>query len=107
MRPEVTTIVGGPHPSALPEKTLMFLKEADFAFRGEGEVGVPLFTRYLEKGQIDKFKEVPGLVYREGEKILHNAPLIHENIDDFDFVAWDLIRPNEYGQPGSLVPGKG
>jgi len=104
VKPETITIVGGPHPSAAPIHTLSFLKEADFAFRGEGEIGFPLFVKYLENRQKDRFKDVPGLVWREGEKIVFNEPIFHQNIDDFDFPAWDLIRPDEYGQPGSIVP---
>lgn len=104
VKPETITIVGGPHPSAAPEHALSFLKEADFAFRGEGEIGFSVFVKYLENGQKDKFKDVPGLVWREGEKIVYNEPIFHQNIDQFDFPAWDLIRPDEYGQPGSIVP---
>jgi len=104
VKPETITIVGGPHPSAAPKHTLSFLKEADFAFRGEGEIGFPLFVKYLENGQKSRFKDVPGLVWREGEGIVCNEPIFHQNIDDFDFPAWDLIRPDEYGQPGSIVP---
>jgi len=104
LTPETITIVGGPHPSAAPRHSLSFLKEADFAFRGEGEVGFPLFVKYLENGQKERFKDVPGLVWREGEKIVCNDPVFHQKIDDFDYPAWDLIRPDEYGQPGSIVP---
>lgn len=104
VKPETITVVGGPHPSAAPRHSLSFLKEADFAFRGEGEIGFPLFVKYLENGQNGRFKDVPGLVWREGEKTVWNEPVFYQNIDDFDFPAWDLIRPDEYGQPGSIVP---
>lgn len=104
VKPETITIVGGPHPSAAPIHTLSFLKEADFAFRGEGEISFPLFIKYLENEQKDRFKEVPGLVWREAGKIVFNEIVIHQNVDDFDFPAWDIIRPNEYGKPGSIVP---
>jgi radical SAM superfamily enzyme YgiQ (UPF0313 family) len=104
VKPKTITVVGGPHPSAAPEHTLSFLTEADFAFRGEGEISFPLFIKYLKNGQKDRFKEVPGLVWREAGKIMFNEIVIHQNIDDFDFPAWDLIRPKEYGKPGSIVP---
>ena len=101
---ETITIVGGPHPSAAPEHTLSFLKEADFAFRGEGEINFPIFVKLLQAGQKGNFKDVPGLVWREAGKIMCNDMDIHQEVDDFDFPAWDLIRPNEYGEPGSIVP---
>lgn len=104
VKPNTITIVGGPHPSAAPERTLQFMEKADFAFRGEGEIGFPLFVGHLEKGRADLFKDVPGLVWRENGEIISNNPIIHPNLDDFDFPSWDLIRPNEYGQPGSVVP---
>ena len=103
-KPTMITIVGGPHPSAAPNHTLEYLKEADFAFRGEGEISFPLFVEYLQNHQTNRFKEIPGLVWREGNKVVSNEPVIHPNIDDFDFPAWDLINPKDYGQPGSVVP---
>ena len=100
---ETITVVGGAHPSAAPRHTLSFLKEADFCFRGEGEIGFPLFVKCLENGERDRFQDVPGLVWREGKKIICNEPIYYQNIDDFDFPAWDLIRIDEYGQAGSIV----
>ncbi len=48
--PETITVIGGPHPSALPEQSLRFFPEADFAFRGEAEIGFPELLRCLEQG---------------------------------------------------------
>ena len=44
----VLTIIGGAHPTAVPEHTLRFLGKdlLDFVFVGEGEIGFPLFLNH-------------------------------------------------------------
>jgi radical SAM superfamily enzyme YgiQ (UPF0313 family) len=102
LRPKAVTILGGPHPSALPEKTLEFFPEADFGFVGEGEIGFPRFLQDLEKGKSD-FYDVPGLVYRVDNQIKVNTPERCEDLDSLGFPSWDLINPRDYFLPGSLI----
>lgn len=47
--PETITIVGGPHPSIMPEDIEPH-QEIDIIFQGEGEVTFPLLLEQLEKG---------------------------------------------------------
>lgn len=101
-KPQATVILGGPHPSALPDKTLTFFPEADFAFRGEGEIGFPQFLDKLANKNTD-FSDVPGLVYRVNNKVISNRPKISEDLDIFGFPSWDLINPKDYFMPGSLI----
>ncbi|MCX6357769.1 MAG: cobalamin-dependent protein, partial [Candidatus Aureabacteria bacterium] len=43
----IVTVLGGPHPSAIPIETLEFFKDdLDYAFQGEAEVG---FKKLLDK----------------------------------------------------------
>ncbi|MDD5255811.1 MAG: radical SAM protein [Candidatus Omnitrophica bacterium] len=102
LRPRATVILGGPHPSALPGKTLEFFPQADFAFRGEGEIGFPLFLAALGRGEKD-FSGVPGLVWRRNSEVIANDPRMSEDLDALGFPSWDLIKPREYFMPGSLI----
>jgi len=101
-RPQAITILGGPHPSALPEKTMEFFPEADFAFRGEGEIGFPKFLDCLASGKSD-FSGIPGLIWRSSEGIKANEPLFCQDLDSLGFPSWDLIKPRDYFMPGTLI----
>lgn len=101
-KPKATIILGGPHPSALPAETLDYFKDADFAFQGEAELGLPAFLDKLAQGRGD-FTSIPGLVYRLGAKVVANAPKMQEDLDGLGFPSWDLINPREYFRPGSLI----
>ena len=100
-KPQAKIILGGPHPSALPEKTLEFFPEVDFAFKGEGEIGFPQLLDSLEKQGELSF--VPGLVYRGKDRIITNPPKIAEDLDSLGFPSWDLLNPRSYFKAGSLI----
>tara|TARA_B100000315_G_C14566687_1_gene583320 strand:+ start:841 stop:2235 length:1395 start_codon:yes stop_codon:yes gene_type:complete len=104
IKPDTLTIVGGPHPSAAPEHTLTYLEACDYAFRGEAELTLPIFLKYVNDNDLDRLKKIQGLIWRENKKVESNEPSIHKEIDNFDPVAWDLIEPQKYHQPGSLAP---
>lgn len=102
---QIITIVGGPHPSAAPTEAMDFFEGADFGFKGEAEIGFPMLLDTLFDKRKTDFKNIPGLIWKENghrnvnEKVLDNA------LDDFDYLAWDLIRPEEYSQPGTFTAG--
>jgi radical SAM superfamily enzyme YgiQ (UPF0313 family) len=90
----IVTVVGGAHPSALPEHTLRTLNDVDYAFKGEAEIGFPKLLQFLAgKCGLD---EVPGLVWRDGEGVRVNCQLFVDNLDDLGMPAWDLLDPREY-----------
>ena len=94
--PGARTVVGGPHPSAVPDETMAYFGESlDFAFVGEAEAGLPALLTRLEDGTASGLPDVPGLVYRENGEVLVNARHFEENLDSLD-VAWDLIPPDSY-----------
>lgn len=88
-------LVGGPHPSAIPEKALAD-DSIDYGFIGEGEKGVPLLLNLLFTHRGESVREVPGLIYRENGQVKYNEPFYNNNLDSIDFPAWDLINPPEY-----------
>lgn len=96
--PQVPVIIGGAHPSALPERTLNECG-ADFAAIGEGEETFSEFLVELKNGTGD-WKKINGLAYREGGAIKVNPPraLIKE-LDRLPFPARDLVDNSLYSPP--------
>lgn len=101
--PHTVTIIGGAHVSGIPEHAMNFLSEADYGFKGEAEIGLPEFLTALENKDFDRFPEIPGLIRREGSKILVNPQAYCENLDVLGFPAWDLIQPDRYYRYGSSI----
>ena len=102
LKPQARVILGGPHPSALPEKTMEFFSQADFAFVGEGEIGFPIFLKALASREADLSK-IPGLVWRRNGKAIANEPALALDLDSLGFPSWDLINPKDYFMSGSLI----
>lgn len=93
--PGIVTMVGGPHPSAVPEETLESLPELDYLVVGEAEVGLPRLLDVLEWGGGD-LEGVPGLHWRDNGAIRSNPAVLTDDLDSLGFPAWDLIRPETY-----------
>ncbi len=93
--PEIITIVGGPHPSAVPGHALKYLNNADYGINGEGEIPLKHLMTILEK-RTKNPEDVPGLIWREKEFIRWNPKIEYDNLDELGFPAWDLINPSRY-----------
>lgn len=94
--PRSVVILGGPHVSATGTSALEEIPQLDFAFVGEGEIGLPLLLQTLAKEERIPFNEIPGLVYRDGNRICGNPRAPIPDLDVLGFPAWDLMKPNEY-----------
>jgi len=85
----ITTVIGGPHPSALPKECFDFCQELlDFAFVGEAELGLPLLVEKLKKAKkirANSLKNIPGLVWRHNDKIKINKPKFPLDLDNLGF----------------------
>ncbi|MBU1255646.1 B12-binding domain-containing radical SAM protein [Patescibacteria group bacterium] len=84
------TIVGGNHPTIMPEKTLEDIN-IDFAAMSESEITFYEFVRTIKEGK-NNFKSINGLCYKENGKIVKNP--LREFIADLDtipFPALDLL----------------
>jgi anaerobic magnesium-protoporphyrin IX monomethyl ester cyclase len=93
---DVITVVGGPHPSALPEDLFRIAGEdLDYAFIGEAEIGFSRLLDSLEENRKD-YRAIPGLVWRDNGRIRSTLPVFPENLDALGMPAWDLIRPETY-----------
>jgi len=89
---QTITIIGGAHPSGDPIYSLEYFRDADFGFRGEGEEGIKLLVKrlFLNNHSIT-LDSIPGLIWRENNKINVNSLSLVNNLDSFGFPAWDLI----------------
>jgi len=95
---ETAIVVGGPHASALPEDILQDNSDINIACRGEGEITM------LEIAQGKNLEDIPGISYREEEKIISNPDRkTHKSIDDFCFPARDLVDMPFYSQENPYV----
>lgn len=95
--PEQPLLMGGLHPSALPERT-MREETVDFVCQGEGPYTILGMLQQPEwKGPVD-YSLVRGLWYRKNGVICSTppAPLIEDLDKDLRAVAWDLLPMEKY-----------
>ncbi len=90
--PEVTIVVGGPHPSAMVKETLEEFNVFDIAVKGEGEETMA----EISKG--NPLESIKGIAYRDKDgtvKVNDQRPTI-PNLDDIPFPAWHLYDMDKY-----------
>ena len=95
LRSNVTIVLGGPHVSAMGADHLArdFL-DVDFFVVGEGEF--PLLNLVDRLEQNLDISSIPGLVFRNGDRIIKNPKMIEDDVNVFGMPAWDLIPPQKY-----------
>ena len=87
--PDCTVVLGGHHPTALPEQAMMS-PAVDFVLRGEGEVALPALVAALEARR--SLAAVPGIVYRRDDGTLHvGAPAAMADPDAYPLPAVHLV----------------
>ena len=101
INPDTITIIGGPHPTCLPDQAMTYLEAADYGFTGEAEIGLPLLLNNISAKSKKSFSSIPGLIRRKNSKIMINKPIRLKNLDSLGHPAWDLIQPQEYPHEGA------
>lgn len=94
--PDCKIILGGAHAIALPEETLLDIKEADYVCVGEGEHTIVELAEFLSgRGNIS---EIDGLVYRdERNRTIFNQPREFErDLDRLPPPARHLLPMEKY-----------
>jgi radical SAM superfamily enzyme YgiQ (UPF0313 family) len=92
LAPHATITVGGPHVSAVPERTLEAFPAFDYGIVGEGERSYPDLIERLERG--DDPDGIAGLVRRApgGVQAAARAPYLDgDALDRLPAPAWDLL----------------
>ena len=99
--PHVKAILGGLHPSALPEQTLRE-EEADFVCQGEGFYTILQLVEVLKSGKETSSYKIPGLWYKgkahsaKRPAVVSNPPVPLVNPDELPLAAWDLLPMDKY-----------
>jgi anaerobic magnesium-protoporphyrin IX monomethyl ester cyclase len=96
--PETPVILGGPHVSALPRRTLDECPAIDAAILGEGERTFPEFLgRLFSEGMGPKMAGLNGTAYRQGGEVAGaTEPVYVEDLDALPSPARHLFPLREY-----------
>ena len=91
-------VVGGPHVSALPQRTLKECKAIDAVIIGEGEYVFRSFLKILlTKGICGEMANLKGLMFKHDGKILGDpTPAYIADLDSLPFPARHLFNVKEY-----------
>jgi radical SAM superfamily enzyme YgiQ (UPF0313 family) len=94
--PGIFIVLGGEHPTALPEFCLR-TSRADAVVLGEGELTIVDLVRAYENGGVAALGGVPGIAYLEGETFFVTAPRPRmRDLDRLPFPAWHLFDVDLY-----------
>ena len=95
INPNIVTIIGGPHVTFVPERTLMECPYIDIVVRGEGEETFRELLEMIDSGK--SLSDVRGITYRENGRIRSTPPRpLIKNIDDIPLPAYDLLPMDKY-----------
>jgi anaerobic magnesium-protoporphyrin IX monomethyl ester cyclase len=93
-KPDCKIILGGHHPTALPER-VMQSSAVDFVMRGEGEHSMPMIAKAIQNGS--DFSQIPGLVYRQSDGSVHlSEPAAMADPGNYPLPAIDLLDRRHY-----------
>ena len=91
INPHILTVMGGPHASAIPERTLRECPSLDVVVCGEGEITL------MEIIQSSSLEGVKGIVFRAGDAVITTDPRERFGIiDDLPYPAWDMFPLDAY-----------
>jgi anaerobic magnesium-protoporphyrin IX monomethyl ester cyclase len=97
-RPDVKIIMGGAHPTMLPEETMASAPDIDVIVRGEGDETVIELLRAFENNS--PLSNIAGISYRADGKIVATAARISNIVMDelpfpaFHLLPWKSYRPH-------------
>ena len=88
--PSSKILMGGPHPTAMPQDVFDQFEQCDYVLRGESDFSIVELVKSLEKG--NSLKDVKGLSYKKDGQVIHNepAPTI-KDLDAISFPARELL----------------
>lgn len=94
-RPDVITLMGGPHVTFDAERSLRECPAADIVVRGEAEITILELVHALASG--GDLSPVPGITFRCGEEILSTGERhLVGDLDTLPFPAWDRLSLARY-----------
>ncbi len=87
--PEARIVLGGPHVSAVPRRTLEQFPQADFGLVGEAETSLAMLCEKLAAGEPED--QVPGIVYRREGAVVEGPPAEYPSVEEVPRPARDLV----------------
>ncbi len=95
----VKVVIGGPHVTFLPDKTMEECKYIDFVVRGEGELTFKELIDAIEKN--GDFEGIRGLSFRKNGKVINNPPReLIKKVDEIPLPSYDLLPMEKYKADG-------
>jgi anaerobic magnesium-protoporphyrin IX monomethyl ester cyclase len=95
LKPAPRVVLGGAHPSLLPEETLAASPGTDVIVRGEGEDTFLELLKAIEDGL--PLREIAGLSYREDSKNIHTPDRTScIEMDRLPYPAYELLPWSKY-----------
>jgi anaerobic magnesium-protoporphyrin IX monomethyl ester cyclase len=90
--PDVVTVIGGVHVTALPERTMREFSQFDFGILGEGEETIVEFAQnFSDRASLAK---LPGVCSVENDAYCFDRPRIPiADQTSLPFPAWDMFWP--------------
>lgn len=93
--PSIKIIIGGPHCTIFPKKSLIETN-ADICIQGDGESVIIKLKKTLEKKQ--NLSNIHGIYYRDKNKIKKGLPVkLIKDLDKITFPARHLVKKYNYG----------
>jgi len=95
-------VIGGPHLGIFPEETVSF-PEVDFAIQGDGEIPFLRLVKALGYSKPD-FSTIPGLVYKNNNRIYKNEIYVEQDLKTIPFPDWDSVNIKGYSRADAFKP---
>lgn len=90
LNPNITVVLGGIHPSVMPDQTISDSKAVDFLIRGEGELSFTELIEYLQDGNT-KYGSIDGICFRDNGSVVKTSKRnFIKDLDTVPFPARDL-----------------
>lgn len=92
---DVKVVIGGPHVTFVPDRTMEECRYIDFIVRGEGEITFKELIRAIEKG--GDFRKIKGISFRSNGKTINNPQReLIKNVDDIPLPSYNLLPMDKY-----------
>ncbi len=100
--PDALTVLGGPHVTALPERTLAENPSVDVVVRGEGERTMLELAKLAGNANAATLNEVNGITFRKNGQT-HATPnrAFIDNLDELPHPAYKFFPLDRYGMAGT------
>jgi len=93
--PSARIVLGGPHATAVPRQTMACFPDVDYVLTGEAEDSLPMLCKAVQSRGPEA--KIPGLFYRDADRILEAPPAQFPDVNRLPEPARDLVA-NAYQQ---------